>query len=500
MAVTHHQSSRTIRGITYNYGQAFTSYATSKGTGDSEGGGGTSLAIEAGETCYYYGYATGDSGGLTSNPYLIYDSLKNPRGWHKESIFPYAKYTISYNANGGTGAPSSQTKTYGTALTLSSTKPKRTGYTFSKWNTNSGGTGTNYNAGASYTANSGVTLYAQWTANTYTVTFNANGGSCSTSSKSVTYDSTYGTLPTPTRTGYTFNGWYTATSGGTKITSSTTVSITSAQTLYAQWTEHKLTVNYYSNYATYGTYQDLSLSVSASTNVKVHSQEFYYDNSYSSALSNIQNTSYLYLARIGYTPNGYWGTSITNSNLAHEDTTYTGQTLAKALGKDISNGNVSVNVYPQWTINGYTFNYNPNKGSGTMNSVTVEWNETFTIPDNAFKREGYKFVGWHVCRNADNTWYVVGQGWLTEDEIANGGYEKKLYQSQEEHVLGNSWVKGDEYTISSYTMYAQWEISGVVYIDNGTSFEPYLAYIDNGTDWELYLAYIDDGENWNIIS
>ena len=67
------------------------------------------------------------------------------------------------------------------------------------------------------------------------VTFNANGGSCSTANKTVTKGSTYGTLPTPTRSGYTFNGWYTSASGGTKVTSSTTVSASSDHTLYAQW-------------------------------------------------------------------------------------------------------------------------------------------------------------------------------------------------------------------------------------------------------------------------
>ncbi|MDD6527412.1 MAG: InlB B-repeat-containing protein [Oscillospiraceae bacterium] len=69
----------------------------------------------------------------------------------------------------------------------------------------------------------------------YTITFNANGGSCSTSNKTVKYGSTYGTLPTPTRAGYTFDGWYTAATGGTKITSSTKVTATGNQTLYAHW-------------------------------------------------------------------------------------------------------------------------------------------------------------------------------------------------------------------------------------------------------------------------
>ena len=74
----------------------------------------------------------------------------------------------------------------------------------------------------------------------YEVIFNSNGGTCSTSSKTVTYNSTYGTLPTPTRTGYTFDGWYTSSTGGTKITADTKVTITANQTLYAHWTlNHK---------------------------------------------------------------------------------------------------------------------------------------------------------------------------------------------------------------------------------------------------------------------
>ena len=81
----------------------------------------------------------------------------------------------------------------------------------------------------------GSDIYATASPITCTVTFNANGGSCSTSSKSVTYKSTYGTLPTPSRTGYNFNGWYTAASGGSQVTSGTTVTITSNQTLYAHW-------------------------------------------------------------------------------------------------------------------------------------------------------------------------------------------------------------------------------------------------------------------------
>lgn len=82
-----------------------------------------------------------------------------------------------------------------------------------------------------------IKLTAKWTANTYTVTFDANGGSVSPSGLTVTYNSTYGTLPEPTRVGYQFNGWYTAADGGSQVKADTKVSIVADQTLYAHWTE-----------------------------------------------------------------------------------------------------------------------------------------------------------------------------------------------------------------------------------------------------------------------
>ena len=82
-----------------------------------------------------------------------------------------------------------------------------------------------------------TTYVAQWSVNSYAVTFDATGGSVSPTSKSVTYDSTYGELPTPEWPGHTFDGWYTSADGGAMIESATKVSITVSQTLYAHWTE-----------------------------------------------------------------------------------------------------------------------------------------------------------------------------------------------------------------------------------------------------------------------
>ena len=145
-----------------------------------------------------------------------------------------ATYTLTYNANGGTGAPAAQTGS-GT-ITLSSAQPQREGYTFLGWSKSNTATTAQYASGASFSLTANTTLYAVWKAKSYTVYFDAQGGVCSTSSKTVTYNSTYGTLPTPTRSGYTFNGWYTSASGGSVITASSTVKITANQALYAHWT------------------------------------------------------------------------------------------------------------------------------------------------------------------------------------------------------------------------------------------------------------------------
>ena len=146
-------------------------------------------------------------------------------------------YAVSYNANGGSGAPASQTKWYTTDLTLSSTIPTRTGYTFAGWNTNSSGTGTNYSAGGTYKTNAAVTLYAKWTPVTYTVTYNANGGTNAPANQTKTYgvDLTL-SADVPTYSGYNFQGWSTTDSGGVEYNPSGTYTANSAVTLYAVWT------------------------------------------------------------------------------------------------------------------------------------------------------------------------------------------------------------------------------------------------------------------------
>lgn len=164
------------------------------------------------------------------------------------SVSKAAKITYDANAEGVTGSTadtqlSAWSWTGGCTANAKENGFIRVGYTFSKWNSKADGTGVSKTPNQSLSSRGqwscqDTTLYAQWTANEYTVTFdtNAEGVTVTPATKNVTYDETYGVLPEPERTGYIFDGWYTAETEGTKVESTTKVEITAAQTLYAHWT------------------------------------------------------------------------------------------------------------------------------------------------------------------------------------------------------------------------------------------------------------------------
>lgn len=145
--------------------------------------------------------------------------------------------TVRFDANGGRVSPTSKvlacssnySKTYGTLPT-----PTRTGYEFDGWYTQETG-GTKVTATTSVGTNPPTTLYAHWIGKKYTVTLDANGGTVSMASRTATYGSEYPALPAPTREGYTFDGWYTQKTGGTKVDEDTTVTTAANHTLYAHW-------------------------------------------------------------------------------------------------------------------------------------------------------------------------------------------------------------------------------------------------------------------------
>ena len=155
-------------------------------------------------------------------------------------------YTVSFNIKYSGGVnPSSQTVTYNSTYgTLP--EPTRRGYTFGGWYTTSA-LATQVTSGTKVTKTANHTLYAKWTANTYTVTLDANGGTVTPATLSVVYDGKYGdgynnSLPSAKRDGYTFTGWYTAKIGGLKVEPSHLISKAYDHTIYACWTPNIYTV------------------------------------------------------------------------------------------------------------------------------------------------------------------------------------------------------------------------------------------------------------------
>ena len=178
-------------------------------------------------------------------------------GWYKDSqltkswdfendvvtsnITLYAKwnavtYTITYNANGGSISKSSITKTYGTNVNLDT--PTRSGYKFEGWYKDSN-LATSYDGKTDLanTQGANVTIYAKWSAVTYTITYNTNGGTISNSKVTKTYGENV-SLTTPTRSGYTFNGWYKDSSLSTPYDGKTDLANTQGAnvTIHAKWT------------------------------------------------------------------------------------------------------------------------------------------------------------------------------------------------------------------------------------------------------------------------
>ena len=181
-------------------------------------------------TGWYTAASGGDRIGGYGDPYTPTANITLYAQWKQQ-------FTVTYNANGGTCDTSTSTAIEGSSVTLPT--PTRSNYTFNGWYTEASGGSRIGAAGETYPPTANITLYAQWTKIQYTVTYNANGGSVSPSSATVDAGNSV-TLPTPTRSGYTFNGWFTAASGGSRIgAAGETYPPTANITLYAQWTEEE---------------------------------------------------------------------------------------------------------------------------------------------------------------------------------------------------------------------------------------------------------------------
>ena len=270
------------------------------------------------------------------------------------ATFAPAVYAVTFNANGGTVSPSSKSVTQGEAYGELPT-PIRTGYAFDGWFTATDG-GTQVTASTTVNLSGAQDLYAHWTPHRYAVTFDANGGSVSPDSKSVMNGETYGDLPTPTRTGYTFSGWFTgAVAGMPQVTASTTVSLSGPQTLYAHWTANSYAVTFNANG---GTVSQASKSVTQGA-------------TYGDLPTPIRN---------GYKFGGWF-------DAPDSGTQVTASTTVNLSGNQ--------ELFAHWTQTAvtYTVTFNANGGSVSPSSKSVAQGGTYgELPTPV--RDGYAFDGW----------------------------------------------------------------------------------------------------------
>lgn len=151
-------------------------------------------------------------------------------------------YSVTFDPQNGTVDPLNTTVTYGLPYGTLPT-PARTGYSFGGWFTQVSGGGTQVTNQTVCSITADQTLYAKWTARTFTLTFDGQGSTPSPTTKVVTYDASYGALAAVSKTGYSFVGWFTLPSGGgVQITNETIVTAIANHTVYAAWNPNTYTV------------------------------------------------------------------------------------------------------------------------------------------------------------------------------------------------------------------------------------------------------------------
>jgi uncharacterized repeat protein (TIGR02543 family) len=279
-------------------------------------------------------------------------------------------HTVTFDANDGTGTPATTTQTSSSAANLTGNGFTRTGYTFGGWATSRGGSLAYVNS-ASYGFGADLPLYAIWTPVSNAVTYNVHGGSAVSAGSFPTGGSvTLGAAPS--LAGYTFEGWYTAASGGTRAGSagaSYSPGGTSAVELHAQWAP----VNNAVTYNVHG-----GSVVSAGT----------FPTGGSVTLGAAPSLA-------GYTFAGWY-------------TAASGGTRVGSAGASYSPGGTSaVELHAQWTAvqSGNTVTFNANGGTGTMTAQTS--GSAAVLTTNTIARTGYGFTGWNTAANGSGTSYAV---------------------------------------------------------------------------------------------
>ena len=425
-----------IYTLTYNYNGATAGNGTAA---DSFTTGGTAITLPSPtRTGYTFGGWYADAG-LTT---LVSGAQSPTASGTLFAKWNAGTYTLTYTYNGATGGNSTATSSFttgGTAITLPS--PTRTGYTFGGWHADAGLT-TVVSGAQSPTAN--ATLFAKWDAGTYTLTYTYNGatGGNSISSASFTTGATAITLPSPTRTGYNFGGWF-AEIGLTTLVSGAQ-SPTANATLFAKWDAGTYTLTYTYNGATGGnanatasyTTGGTAITLPTPTRTGYTFSGWFAELAFTTAVTGAQTPSANATIYAKYTAINYGLTYNSNSatsgavpvdaanynigskasvagnsgNLARTGYSFAGWTLNSGgtgtvynSGDSLLFGAASQVLYAKWTPNTYTITYNANGATGVQanssDSYTTAGSAVTLSAVGTMAKTGYNFGGWSTTAN-----------------------------------------------------------------------------------------------------
>ena len=297
----------------------------------------------------------------------------------KENLTLYAvwkpeQFTVTFNGNGGTTNVESVTENYNTKVDLPIAE--RTGYTLLGWDENQEATKATYSTNSKYTIKGNTTLYAIWSINTYTVTFNAGEGTVNQN----TIEGTYNTeirLPEATRKGYELLGWA-EDAKATQPQYTNTYVIKENKVLYAVWSTKRYTVVLDANGGQIG---DSTDSIKSITN---------------NYLTNITLPT---ATREGYTFTG-WSTNI-NAILGEYKTNYEIQD--------------NITLYAIWTSDKYTITFNGNGGIVENETISANFNSNIILPEAT--RAGYTLVGWDIRASSATAKYEAGKEYTVQGNI-----------------------------------------------------------------------------------
>ena len=443
-------------------------------------------------------------------------------------------YTISYNANNGTGAPASQSKSYGVGIKLSTSIPTRTGYTFTGWNTASDGSGTAYASGADFTNNANTVLYAQWRINKVYVGFNTNGGSITKNTNVYVADSNGNIAKNGSYKFHSISyGGTLGTSGLTNYNNTkylyvekTGSSVTSGQ----EWicmsgcTQANKVFNQTDQYAA-SDFCDASksdCSVVLGVNWNDRYTVTYNNNGGSGCSSKTVTPGGIYgtmcvPTREGYTFVGWFDSGYKDSPLNYYADTYSdlknvfgtnqdalynhyleygkneGRRISQYIASDKFTANANQTIYAGWKA-GYLIEYNANGGSGTMNSTLATTGSSVTIKSNGFTKDGYLFEGWTTNSNGTDDGYGW-TGWSGTWNYTSGKYgiaNSKL-------VLYARWKTIKTYTISYNSNGGSGTMSSDTVSTGGTATIKNNTFTRSGytfAGWTTNSDGTDDGYGW----